>query len=94
MTYLLQEVAMNSPRMFAINALIVVGLIAVMVGIKYASSYLQNSGIISGDERENNPFVPKLKELAPQPEPEPELDPEPEEAAEIPIEDKDETYLL
>lgn len=71
MIYLLQEVAMNSPRMFVINALIVLGLIAVMVGIKYASSYLQNSGIISGDEKDNNPFVPKPKEPEPEPKPEP-----------------------
>lgn len=88
MIYLLQEVAMNSPRMFAINALIVLGLIAVMVGIKYASSYLQNSGIISGDEKDDNPFVPKPKE--PEPEPEPETD----ETVQTKIESDDSTHLL
>lgn len=81
---------MNSPRMFVINALIVLGLIAVMVGIKYASSYLQNSGIISGDEKDNSPFVPKPKEPEPEPEPEPEI----EETAQTKIESDDGTHLL
>lgn len=83
---------MNSPRMFAINALIVVGLIAVMVGIKYASSYLQNSGIISGDERENNPFVPKPKEIEPETKVEPDLNTEP--TAQTTVKAEDGTYLL
>ena len=81
---------MNSPRMFVINALIVLGLIAVMVGIKYASSYLQNSGIISGDEKDNNPFVPKPKD----PEPEPELETETDETVQTKIESDNGTHLL
>lgn len=83
---------MNSPRMFAINALIVVGLIAVMVGIKYASSYLQNSGIISGDERENNPFVPKPKESEPETKPESESVPDP--VVQAPVVNENNTHLL
>jgi len=76
--------------MFVINALIVLGLIAVMVGIKYASSYLQNSGIISGDEKDNNPFVPKPKD----PEPEPELETETDETVQTKIESDNGTHLL
>ena len=85
---------MNSPRVFAINALIVVGLIAVMVGIKYASSYLQNSGIIAGDEKDNSPFVPKPKEPEPEPEPEPELESDVTETDQATIESDSDIHLL
>lgn len=49
---------MYSPKVFLINAIAILGVIALIVGIKYATDCLKSSGIIQGVEKDDNPFVP------------------------------------
>lgn len=49
---------MYTPKTFLVNALAILGVICLIVGLKYATDYLKKTGIIEGVERDNNPFIP------------------------------------